>query len=245
MTNRYIKEKEFHNRTFSTHSRKSLGKFYSIAQISNQFYLDRLFFESQDKTLLELGCGPGSRSFQLAENSHRVTGIDISNVAINQAKEKATNEKVENVDFKIMNAESMDFSDNSFDIVCGISILHHLDLKKAYSEISRVLKPEGRAIFIEPLGHNPIINTFRKLTPKLRTEDEHPLMKKDIKPANNYFKEVELHYFHLFTILAVPFQKFSWFAKWLGVLAKIDRALFKLIPLTGRYAWIVIIIFTK
>jgi len=51
-----------------------------------------------------------------------------------------------------MNAEELKFADDYFDIVCGGAILHHLDLNKALSEIARVLKPDGKAIFVEPLG---------------------------------------------------------------------------------------------
>jgi hypothetical protein len=48
------------------------------------------------------------------------------------------------------------------------------DLSLACSEIARVLRPGGPAIFVEPLGHNPLINAYRKRTPALRTVDEHP-----------------------------------------------------------------------
>jgi ubiquinone/menaquinone biosynthesis C-methylase UbiE len=64
-----------------------------------------------------------------------------------------------------MNAEATTFPDNSFDLICGSSILHHLNLDKACAEIRRILRPDGGAVFIEPLGHNPLINMFRKLTP--------------------------------------------------------------------------------
>lgn len=37
--------------------------------------------------------------------------------------------------------------------------------------------------FSEPLGHNPIINWYRNRTPEMRTEDEHPLLIKDIEFA--------------------------------------------------------------
>ena len=41
------------------------------------------------------------------------------------------------------NAYAMSFTDDSFDAVIGSSVLHHLDIEKALSEIYRVLRPGG------------------------------------------------------------------------------------------------------
>ena len=82
--------------------------------------------------------------------------------------------------------------DDSFDLVCGSGILHHLDLPAAMRELARVLRPSGRAVFMEPLGHNPAINAFRNRTPELRTPDEHPLLGKDLKLCRRYFGSVEV-----------------------------------------------------
>ena len=94
----------------------------------------------------------------------RVTGIDISEVALDLGKARARDQGVEDVMFLVMDAEKMQFEDNSFDLVCGTSILHHLHLSKALRELARILKPQEKAIFIEPIGHNPAINLFRRLT---------------------------------------------------------------------------------
>ena len=51
----------------------------------------------------------------------------------------------------------LSFADNSFDVVFGSSILHHLDFDKSLKEIFRVLKPGGRMVFAEPNMINPQI----------------------------------------------------------------------------------------
>ena len=56
-----------------------------------------------------------------------------------------------------------------------------MQIEKCLDEIHRILKSKGNLIFIEPLGTNPIINLYRKLTPKSRSKDEHPLINKDFK----------------------------------------------------------------
>ncbi len=127
-----------------------------------------------------------------------------------------------------MNAESLDFTDDFFNVVCGISILHHLDLNSSYSELLRVLKPGGKAFFIEPLGHNPFINLFRKLTSNLRTEDEHPLLKADLQLLSKYFTEINIKYYYLTSLLAIPFRDKRFFIPLVNFLNGIDQLLFKM-----------------
>jgi hypothetical protein len=74
----------------------------------------------------------------------------------------------------------------------------------------------------------------------MRTEDEHPLMSKDIDLAKKYFNEVSTNYFILFSLLAVPFRKTPLFNGLLSVLNSLDRLLFKL-PFVKKYAWMVVI----
>ena len=73
-------------------------------------------------------------------------------------------------------------------------ILHHLDFSKCLDEISRILKPDGSMIFVEPLGTNPLINLYRKFTPNSRSIDEHPLIAKDFRTLKEKFKDVEIKY---------------------------------------------------
>ena len=55
------------------------------------------------------------------------------------------------------NCEKTKFENNSFDIVYGTGILHHLQFNKCLDEIHRILKPNGSIVFVEPLGTNPLI----------------------------------------------------------------------------------------
>ena len=97
-------------------------------------------------------------------------------MAIEQAIEHARAEGLEDrLTFRVMDAEQLEFADDSFNLVCGSGVLHHLDLNRAYAEVARVLEPTGIGVFEEPLGHNPAINAYRRRTPEMRTVDEHPL----------------------------------------------------------------------
>ena len=195
-----------------------------------------------NRTVLEYGCGPGSAAFQLAREGARVTGIDLSEVAIEQARERARREGVSNTTFRVMDAEHLEFPDNTFDLIAGSAIIHHLDTDRALSEVSRTLKPGGSPVFMEPMGHNPLINLYRSLTPAIRTVDEHPLLTEDFETARKYFGHVECHYFHLTSLAAVPLRRLPIFRPALGVLDLLDAALFRWIPPARKYAWFVILV---
>ncbi len=237
MDDRIQKERRFHNQRLRGPAERAADKYYSITRASMDRYLTALSRDARGKRVLEYGCGPGSYAFHLARRGARVTGIDISEVAIRRAKEKAAREVPGDVTFRVMNAEALEFADDSFDVICGKAILHHLDLGRCYSELARTLKPDGRACFIEPMGHNPLINMYRRLTPGLRTEDEHPLVMPDLALARRYFGLVETEFFHLSSILAVPFRGGRVFSYVLGGLETVDRLLFAVVPFAKRLGW--------
>lgn len=238
--NRLDREKEFHNEAFATNKRKGVKKYYKTTDLSKRFYSDKIHEDVAGKTVLEYGCGPGSQAFSLAKAGAKVTAIDISDVAIEQGKQEADRQKVE-IDFFVMDAEELTFDDQSFDRVCGSGILHHLDLERCFKELRRVLKQGGSGIFFEPMGYNPVINLYRKMTPDLRTDDEHPLLLKDFKLAKSYFEEVSPHFFHLSSIAA----SFIPIAAAQSALSKplngLDSVLFKTLPFLKKYAWITVL----
>ena len=229
-------ERDFHNKTFAHSLRDDAQRFYSVMKPTNEYFEGQLKSLAQGKTVLEYGCGPGTHSFRLAAVAERVVGIDISDVAISQARERAKAKGIENTEFHVMDAERLTFPDSTFDLVCGRAIVHHLDVQRCFENVSRVLKPGGSALFHEPLGYNPLINLYRKLTPKMRTGSEHPLLRKDLAMARDYFSRVELHPFVLTALGAVPFRDTALFKPLLGTLTALDSLLFR-IPLVTLLAW--------
>lgn len=234
------REQEFHDRIFADGTRQKANKYYTVVRNSRLFFEE--FLESRrNGRVLEYGCGPGSYALHLAGGSGHVTGIDISSTAIDLARAQAREAGAYNVDFVQMDAERLEFPDNTFDLVCGVAILHHLDLDKAFSELARTMKPSGAAAFMEPLGHNPIINLYRRLTPALRTVDEHPLMMPDLRLAHRYFHRVDARFFTLNSLLAVPLRHTRVFRPALATLEGVDTVLFRSVPPLRRYAWQVIL----
>jgi len=249
MEARLQSEIAFHNKRFAEGNRgvktpAGLGdveKYYSVVGRSRSFYLEQIQEGCQGKRVLEYGCATCGHTRYLPKRGARVTGIDISDVAVREAQRCAEVEQIEALDYRVMNAEVLEFDDNSFDLIYGNAILHHLDLKKAFAELARTMKPDGMGVFLEPLGHNPLINLYRRLTPGVRTPDEHPFVMRDFKLARTYFGKVELRYFHLLSLLAVPFRHRRFFGPLLRRLDTVDATLFRAVPLAGRYAWAAVV----
>ena len=240
---RYEDERLFHNTTFSENTITSTTKYYSITACSLDHYYNTLLTKCRAKQVLEYGCGTGSAAFKLAANQAFITGIDISDLAIEKARQE-TQEHGLKATYVRMNAEETTFESGRFDLICGTGILHHLNLASAYPELSRILRPDGLAIFIEPMGHNPLINLYRRLTPSIRTEDEHPLLMRDVSKASAYFANIKATYYHLFTLAAVPFRKLPFFNGLVKTLTAFDDRLFRWMPWAGRYAWMVVLEFS-
>ena len=200
LTKTNIREKEFHNNLHSSGDPRSQNKYYKAL---NNLYEDFLIFlknKTPNKNVLDFGCGNGVYSEKvIIFNPSKLTAIDISDKAIEIAKSKNHNK----IDFKVENCENTKFNSNSFDIIYGVGILHHLSLNKAVKEAERLLKKDGNLIFIEPLGTNPIINLYRKFTPGSRSADEHPLTFDDIRYFRNLFGKVEIHYYGFLTSIPI------------------------------------------
>ena len=238
------REQEFHDRRFSqdTERQQKVGKFYQITKSIQQAKEKILFDSSKGAKVIEYGCGTGSYAFKLAQNgAELVTGIDISPVAIEKARAIAIDKGVAlKTSFEVMNAENLEFAPDSYNLICGSGILHHLDLNLAMDSIVKVLQPNGKAIFVEPLGHNFLINLYRRMTPSIRSEDEHPLLDKDLAFFKQHFHQVNIRYFYLASLGASFIAGKPGFNFALKFLELLDSALLKL-PGIKKQAWMVLI----
>ncbi|MBB6094703.1 SAM-dependent methyltransferase [Povalibacter uvarum] len=237
---RIARERDFHNQRFveNNATRESpTRRFYDAIAYGFEEFRARVTQLSRGHCVLEYGCGDEIMAFDLAHTARQVTGIDISDVAIQQAQAVASERNLPNVKFVVDNAEDMRFADRSVDVVIGAGIIHHLDIPKSLQELRRVLRDGGVAIFAEPLGHNPALNWFRNRTPELRTPDEHPLLVRDLRQMTRAFKSSRVTFFGLISpvlgLMSPTVNPKSWVTQFVWSL---DRALCR-IPLLRRYAW--------
>jgi SAM-dependent methyltransferase len=115
-------------------------------------------------TVLELGCGTGSFTRELARSGADVVAIDVSPELLEIARANCSEP---NVQYQIQNAYALSYSEGVFDSVVGSSVLHHLEIEKALRDVYRVLKPGGTIYFTEPNMLNPQI-AIQKNTPWIK-----------------------------------------------------------------------------
>ena len=108
---------------------------------------------SQDsRNLLELGCAGGEFTRRLAKLSDRIVAVDLSYELIKMARNSIGSK---NVNFVVADIDNLPFKDETFDIIVGNSILHHLELMPVLKQIRRFLNREGKLWFSEPNLFNP------------------------------------------------------------------------------------------
>jgi 2-polyprenyl-3-methyl-5-hydroxy-6-metoxy-1,4-benzoquinol methylase len=105
------------------------------------------FIGNRKQKILEIGCGTGLFTAELATTDNLITAIDISPDLLELARRRV---RSGNVTFMLENAYATSFPDNSFNYVVGSSVLHHLDLERALGECFRLLQPGGAFMFTEP-----------------------------------------------------------------------------------------------
>ena len=169
MSDRLARERNFHDARFADGEEgRSAGRFYAVNAASDGYFRRQIESLPEGTKLLDYGCGDKAYcAFHAAACGHSVTAIDISPVAIDRAREEAERLGLaERIDFRVMNAEELELEPDSFDVVGGLGVLHHLELDAALENVTRVLKPGGSTFFVEPLGHNRLINLYRDRTPE-------------------------------------------------------------------------------
>lgn len=138
------------------------GAKFSDAEIGTREFFDRVeqhryekewhipaaadFAATRGLKVLEIGCGIGTDGLQFARAGADYTGIDLTEAAIDLARKNFESAGTKG-EFRVSDAENLDFADESFDVVYSHGVLHHTpDITAAVREVHRVLKPGGRAI---------------------------------------------------------------------------------------------------
>jgi len=132
------------------------------------------FIELDGKTLLEIGCGDGRLTAQLAGKAAAITAIDPDEVSM-----EAAGRRIIGVNFLIGSGEKLEFADEAFDIVLFSYSLHHQDWVKALAEARRVIRHDGQILVIEPAHYGEftlLVSIFEK--------DEIPMLQKSLDYIN-------------------------------------------------------------
>ena len=143
-------------------------------------YLPRVvdFSAYRDRKLLEVGCGIGTDLVRFARGGARVTGIDLSQTAIELARKNFALNNLSAEDLRVANGEELPYPDATFDVVYGHGVIQYTaDPAKLVRECHRVLKPGGSGIF---MVYNRVswLNALSKVMKVALEHEDAPVLKK-------------------------------------------------------------------
>jgi SAM-dependent methyltransferase len=114
-------------------------------------HLSRYLFASRlcrFKKVIDLGCGSGYGSAELAKKAESVVGVDVSEEAVAEAKVQYT---AANLQFQVASLEALPFADGSFQLGVCFEVIEHLsEYRTLLAEARRVLAPGGQLVISTP-----------------------------------------------------------------------------------------------
>ena len=204
--------------------------------------------------VLDCGAGLGHLAVWLATKGAHVTAIDVSPKSLEVLSKRARHHGVsKNIDARLLPIEQIDYEDARFDLAVGEFILHHVMLEKCMPQIRRVLRPGGKALFLETSANNRLLMFFRTHIighlgiPKLQDEIEYPLTERDVEYIDKVFEgRCKVHYVP-YTFLRMLdshiFRRKIKFMSWL--LIRGDRLIYRYLPFMRKYSYVMLVDLTR
>jgi len=134
--------------------------------------------------VLECGCGTGVFTRELAKTGANITAVDISAGLLSEARKHCSSQNVKFVQTNLEDPQELPCA--SFDVLCGVSVLHHLVLPESLIALRRKLRHGACFAFSEPNLLNPI-NKYLVFTPDLEER-----RKRGVSPSEMAFCPEEL-----------------------------------------------------
>ena len=148
----------------------------------------------ENKTVIDVGCGSGNLVRWFAGQKAIVTGIDIEPMLSRAKAEQPVNDET----YKFGVGENLPVENNFADYIFYVASFHHIPFDKmqvGISECKRVLKQNGKAVFIEPV---PREDSYYQLVRLL--DDEKQLQQRTVaildSSISNDFKEISEDYYY-------------------------------------------------
>lgn len=195
----------------------------------------------KERRVLEVGPGEGLDLEKLHGSGARLAAVDISPVSLSISKRRCPR-----CDLLAMDGSSLGFSDSVFDFVFARTLLMHVEKELFFKECRRVLKPGGKAVFIEPLKRSPLLLPYRAALSSGRQIHPEYLSPVDLGQMRSLFESVSVWYFYLLSAVGAPFASIvPWTGRLFLPLEWLDRVLLTLFPFLENLCWISVIECTK
>jgi SAM-dependent methyltransferase len=210
-------------------------------------YAYYLLGDVSGKSVLDLGCGCGTNTVRLAYRGAHIWALDICEALVHTARRRLAAHHLSNrARFLVGSAHAIPLPAASVDVVFGNAVLHHLDLDRAVCEVSRVLRPGGRAVFREPVRNSRLLKELRRLIP-LQWDHVSPFERPLTSRALAEFAgRLGPHESRVFSLPHVRLSRLLPFVRnHEAPFYALDHLLLRHVPALGHYAAIEVIAVTK
>jgi len=130
-----------------THQATSFGRSPAMTSAETLGTLVELAPEDARAGWIDVACGPGVVSRAIARKVGSVSGVDLTPAMVEEAKKRADEEGIRNVDFALGDATALDFPDATFDGAITRLSLHHVPAPaRVVAEMARVVRPGGSVV---------------------------------------------------------------------------------------------------
>ena len=180
------------------------------------------------KRLLDVGCGLGEASVYFALEGASVTAMDLSQGMLDATRRLAKANGVELATHKAAAEQTGLPAAELFDVIYAGNLLHHVDIGATVRMLKPHLAPGGVFVSWDPVEYNPAIKLYRAIATRVRTPDEHPITRADLRLLEREFARVEARFFWLstlaiFMLMALRGRSPNAERYWKAVVAESDR----------------------
>lgn len=218
-----------------------------------------LLGDLNQKRLLEVACGSGAQALLFCRNGAELTAIDISEKSVAETRNILIQNNFEKVPVKKMDATTLNFKDNSFDLIYFNSLLMHItdsgkdgskeiqnsdqhfkdnNKEKVIQECLRVLKPGGKLIFIETLQSWLFAFPYRTFSPYRHSQPEY-INFKFLKKIQAKHKEFYLFSGAFLFLFFLPISKKA-ASRIFHFFSRTDNFLMQAIPPLRKLSWVTV-----
>jgi ubiquinone/menaquinone biosynthesis C-methylase UbiE len=205
--NRYNESSAKRLETVSPEKFSTVNDFSEYLRQPYIFYAEKISnLVKPQMNVLELCCGDGIHTSDLARKGAIITSTDIAENSVELARIRIEREGFRNVTFEVADAEDLgNFSENAYDVVTCVGSLSYVDLDKFIHGVKRVLNQEGVFICLDSFNHNPVYSANRYVNYLLgrRSFSTIKRMPKEatLSVFKNEFASFEVYYFGIFSFL--------------------------------------------
>lgn len=153
-----LEEKDVWGKSWESHIKRNPADILNSRITRETYQVIASFIDSNDKLILEAGCGSGRLCCLLANDlpASRIIGFDLSETSISLANTLKENAQAANVAFEMGDLFKIAYPDNHFDVVFNDGVIEHFALEEspnyidALREMKRVTKPGGKVVVCVP-----------------------------------------------------------------------------------------------